>query len=347
MKNNRNTITLSKGIAIILMVIGHSRCPLILERFIYLFHMPLFFIFSGYFCKCESTGDFLSFTRKRVKGLYLPFVKWTTLFLLFHNLLANINIENGSPYSMNEIFRKQVLILSTMTTNDSLISPLWFLKSLLGSSVLIAFIHGVFKKNKGGGVINTTSLLILIFTTIFCSKKELYLPVLGETARITLASAFFLIGYMYGQFDKRFHFHRNKYNLVLCIPLLTFAILVKTKLGFDNIYPAMVIPFIITGTLGTVFIHSVCYHFHFLQKNVLYYIGNHTLYILVLHLTSFKIVSIIIIMVLHLPVQRLSEYPVIDTWHHITWIPYSLVGVLIPILIFNLEYCIPTKRENS
>lgn len=48
MKRNE-TIDIARGIAIILMCMGHAHCPNILYRFIYMFHMAFFFITSGYF----------------------------------------------------------------------------------------------------------------------------------------------------------------------------------------------------------------------------------------------------------------------------------------------------------
>lgn len=41
MKNNY--IAIAKALGIMLMVVGHSGCPDYLYRFIYMFHMPLFF----------------------------------------------------------------------------------------------------------------------------------------------------------------------------------------------------------------------------------------------------------------------------------------------------------------
>ena len=50
MASGRNTsISIAKGIAIILMVAGHAECPGTLMSLIYIFHMPLFFITAGYF----------------------------------------------------------------------------------------------------------------------------------------------------------------------------------------------------------------------------------------------------------------------------------------------------------
>ena len=49
MKQQNTTISICKGIAIILMVMGHAEGPGLLMNFIYLFHMPIFFITAGYF----------------------------------------------------------------------------------------------------------------------------------------------------------------------------------------------------------------------------------------------------------------------------------------------------------
>lgn len=47
-KTRNKTIDISRGIAIILMVIGHSGCNEYVRKFIYLFHMAVFFMISGY-----------------------------------------------------------------------------------------------------------------------------------------------------------------------------------------------------------------------------------------------------------------------------------------------------------
>lgn len=38
-----------RGIGILLVLVGHSGCPIILKKFIYLFHMGLFLFVSGLF----------------------------------------------------------------------------------------------------------------------------------------------------------------------------------------------------------------------------------------------------------------------------------------------------------
>lgn len=66
-KNRIPEIDILKGIAIILVVIGHTRVPG--NSFIYLFHMVVFFITSGYFYSeksCETPQSMLHFAKRKL-----------------------------------------------------------------------------------------------------------------------------------------------------------------------------------------------------------------------------------------------------------------------------------------
>ena len=92
--NRNTTISIAKGIAIILMVIAHAEAPGWLCKFIFEFHMPLFFITAGFFFSTKYLHDEATFVKKRVKGLYIPFVKWAVFFLIIHNWMFDIGILN-------------------------------------------------------------------------------------------------------------------------------------------------------------------------------------------------------------------------------------------------------------
>lgn len=84
-------IDIAKGMAIILMVLGHSSLPNVLEYFIFAFHMPLFFIASGY------TTDWNKYALKeyfwhKCKTLLLPFSIYGVIVLL---LLQGIGDLDG------------------------------------------------------------------------------------------------------------------------------------------------------------------------------------------------------------------------------------------------------------
>ena len=76
-QQRNNAISIAKGFAIIFVVMAHADMPGMLNRAIYLFHMPLFFITAGYFFKHETVENPWPFIVKRFKGLYVPFVKWS------------------------------------------------------------------------------------------------------------------------------------------------------------------------------------------------------------------------------------------------------------------------------
>ena len=64
-----NYISTAKAIGIILMVVGHAISQNFAYRVIYMFHMPLFFFYSGYFYKVPTSLDGVGkFARKGLRA---------------------------------------------------------------------------------------------------------------------------------------------------------------------------------------------------------------------------------------------------------------------------------------
>lgn len=82
MNKHFNFIDISKGIAIILMVLGHSSIPVALSNFIWTFHMPLFFIASGFTTMWGGNGSLCEYCCKKVKSLLIPFIIYSLIILL-------------------------------------------------------------------------------------------------------------------------------------------------------------------------------------------------------------------------------------------------------------------------
>ena len=100
-KTRSNEIDIVKAIGIISMVAGHSDAPF--TKFVYLFHMAIFFIASGYFYKDEysyNIKSFILFFRRKLKQLWFPFFFWNSIFTLLNNFFIKINIytNNNSIY---------------------------------------------------------------------------------------------------------------------------------------------------------------------------------------------------------------------------------------------------------
>ena len=78
-------LDVAKGIAILLMVAGHTTIPKPVSNFIWAFHMPLFFIASGWCTRLG--GQFGEFLVKKTKTLLMPFAIYTAIVLPLNCLI--------------------------------------------------------------------------------------------------------------------------------------------------------------------------------------------------------------------------------------------------------------------
>ncbi|WP_370972479.1 acyltransferase family protein [Enterobacter wuhouensis] len=92
-----------KAIGIILVVIGHI-FPRQNIDVIYLFHMPLFFMLSGFLYKPQ---DISSYVLKKAKRIILPYLLFLiSIFII--NALINITIYNSSLHDVFKGFSKMI-----------------------------------------------------------------------------------------------------------------------------------------------------------------------------------------------------------------------------------------------
>lgn len=340
---HNNYITIAKAIGIILMVIGHSGCPLLLFRFIYLFHMPLFFICSGIFFGGISTkDDAFVFFNKRVHGLYLPFVGYSVFFLLIHNLLMIIGVYNSqygyyggsSFYGIKEIFYNLGMIMFTMHGYEELLGGFWFIRTLFISSILVIIVSLLLS----GKYKQEIMCLTFLFSTLFIRRFFSDYFWGRELSMATFGAMFFLLGKILMQYVK---FWKNKYIGVVCVSFLLLSMLyfndtVKMECGYNKVLPFVIVA--VSGFLLTLYISDIIEKRVTILSRMLYYIGNNTLIILALHFLCFRAFSYIIVLFYNLDMTHVAEHPYIqdigiidDSWW---WMLYSLFGLCVP-LIFS------------
>ena len=100
------------------------------------------------------------------------------------------------------------------------------------------------------------------------------------------------------------------------------------------------IPYIITAVLASWSFYSLFDKMKSSQgicAKVLDFIGKNTLTILTLHFLAFKLVSLLIIGVYGLPIERLAEFPVITEYSQQGWwIVYFIVAMVVTC---GIAYC--------
>ena len=148
-----------RGIGIVLMVLGHSGFPG--TGFIYLFHMALFFMLSGWLFSLR--GELVHFAKRKVVTLWLPFVLTNTAFTVLNNLFLRLNILTGDE----RILALPGNIVTTPTTLKDVIGrtahwcvfdggtqlggALWFIQALFQISILYAVVEFLLQKLLRGG----------------------------------------------------------------------------------------------------------------------------------------------------------------------------------------------------
>ena len=148
-----------RGIGIVLMVLGHSGFPG--TDYIYLFHMALFFMLSGWFFSLR--GGLVHFVRRKLVTLWLPFVAANTVFTVCNNLFLRLNILTAdariaeipgnsvtAPVSIKDIIGRTVH-WCVFDGGTQLGGAMWFIQALFQISLLYAVIEVLLQKLLHGG----------------------------------------------------------------------------------------------------------------------------------------------------------------------------------------------------
>lgn len=139
-------ITILKAIAIILVVLAHSGSPAPISHVAYMLCVSLFFISAGYCFNPKYLNDPSTFVARRFRTLYLPFVTWSTIFLLLNQFWFSTGILNEQcgnaeggvthPLTLHGGLQSFWSIIFNMSGYDQfLCGAYWFFRALLVSSI--------------------------------------------------------------------------------------------------------------------------------------------------------------------------------------------------------------------
>ena len=266
MKRNQS-IDVAKAIGIILMVVGHfNGLPLWLEKWIFSFHMPLFFVLSGYLFKPKPE---LQVIKGGLKSLVLPYIYTTLISVVIILLLASpenainpiLGAFGGSQGNPNAKF-----ILSNLQAG-----PIWFLMSLFWCRIYFSLIFERFKEKY-----LLVSFLIGLPMAVF-SAKIANIPLCVGSGAVSL------MFYAAGLKLKEIGFGRIK--PFLYVPIVLFWLLLS-QFGYLNMAGYMYHPYylsILGGICGSIFVFKVCSFVSGWISSVLCLIGMSTLEILCSH----------------------------------------------------------------
>ena len=324
MKERNQSIDIVKGIGIILMILGHSYSTdagKVLLRYVYSFHMPLFFITSGVLCGIKNSGKEIHFQRK-IHTLLVPYLIYATLYQLF---LAVLSIIGGSAVKDTLVYRAKLVV--TMEG-----SALWFLPVMFLAGLLFSWT--IRKKS-----INLCCTLAAMIIGIWGPNVS---GIAGCGIRALVGFGFISIGYYLYRF-----FAEKKLPVVLLVALIVYfwGMMSQNETvdladhSFGNPYL-----YILESVLGTFLVYQFSIFvpkrnriIHFVEQ-----IGKYSIIFLCLH--GFMIQMI-----------RLLDYKLFHIFSHLgiwegiilTFVVTGAIFIMLPVILkyFGWTYGIAERSE--
>lgn len=349
METRNKTIDVMKGISICLMVVGHSGAPKSLTQFIYLFHMPLFIMASGYFWKESNTENLRKFILKKIRKLWLPYVGVVSIYAAFHNVLYRLYaytddatiLQYNPDFNLIGLWNKtkvlKTILLAFIFRDDGttqLAGPMWFVGCLFQTIILYACAEYVLKKIKlYNNLSQFGAAVFFLMTGWYCSVHGLNL---WGMARAMSCYSIFHLGRCIGKNDKKLErnailFRGGVGNIILLI--LTGRVSLALA---SHVYENPII-LVIESLAGWYFIYAVAQCVTNINRQFisigLQLISRKAIWILALHLLAFKVINWIGTLMYHHPKCMIAGY--FTSYSHIGywWIAYSVAGIVLPLLI--------------
>lgn len=310
-----------KGIAILLMVLGHSlpnsNFGSYIHGFIYSFHMPLFFLISGYFYNKRPTIEQI---KRDFYGLILPYIIFCCLLMLyglFTDLFRNITF----PHETVKWFR--IGFYGSYNPNTQLgnwVGPIWFLICLFWCKTVFNFLYS---ENEDKNIV------LFIFLPIIVSYlfNFFYIPL------YVLQGLTSMIFYHIGHLARKNNLLNKKYSRSMIFFLFIFWIycIFFSHINMQSGYYDNFIVNVVGAVSGTYFIYlsikfietKIC-----LIKKILIYIGKYSLIVLCFHSLDYTINPFVII------INKIqSLLPITQGHFYRYYIILRLIYVIIVLLI--------------
>ena len=350
------TISIAKGIAIILMVVAHAEAPGWLCKFIFEFHMPLFFITAGYFFSLKYLNDEATFVKKRVKGLYWPFVKWAVFFLIIHNWMFDLGILNEvygneaggvtHPYSWHQIQQNLWTIVTAMAGYDAfLCGAFWFFRGLFVASILYLIIYKVLLFALPKRTERAAPYLICLIMLLLCGWKTYeglrVINLVQGGYRDMMGCFFFGCGFIFRQYVGRYQSTTSQLwvslpmTLVCGVIVYLFSAYLTANMNWRSTYTQFLsLP--VPALLGFLMTYNISRWIDSADsrlKRFLVYTGDHTLNIFIFHIVAYKTVSLLKIWYYGLDPRQIGCHMVIHDYSQqdYFWLLYTVAGVGLPL----------------
>ena len=171
-------VDIAKGIAIILMVVGHSSIPVSFSRYIWSFHMPLFFVISGFLYDADKYKNLLFLIKRRMQTLIVPYV--------FFSIIAFIGMYPLELATWEELYKGW---------NGY---ALWFIPVLFITEILFNRLYLILRRFNCN-IYYTLEMVILVLLTVGYILSQLNIHLVFKQEVVLFALFFYGTGFIFKQ----------------------------------------------------------------------------------------------------------------------------------------------------
>lgn len=326
-----------RGLGMVFVVAGHGFGGDI-ERFVNMFHIPLFFFVSGLVFKFvgRSFLDALVFLRKSLKSLWWPSLRYGVFFVLTHNLFAHWGLYHVPRYGLAETAMALARHVAFFKT-ERLEGAMWFLTALfVGRCLLYAvtWLSSGVSDNAPRIRLAVELSLVGCFFAIGCTAFYIRLDIPGNAD-----AACSLLPFLYAGFKLKRTDLARPWLLGASLAVLVLLFVFDNRsihMNRNNIVsPVFLLLSSTSGIVTTCGLATMLVHSPFLAKAVAL-VGRHTIPILCLHFLAFRAVSWLWMTVDGLSPVVLANHPIVAAsffWGAL----YTTAGILLPLIIPALE----------
>lgn len=299
--NRLGWIDTAKAVGIVLVVLGHSGAlPWPAYRVLYAFHMPMFFIISGYLLKEDQlTMGFRPYLQKLLLNLLPAYFAFAALgFLFWFFAMRHLGIHGES--TIKPITLLIAIIYGSGVHDKTGLQPsvLWFFTCLITSQVIMYFVTKFSKM-----YFQIIAIFLLAWLGFFIRNRVL--PWQLETSLV--AVGFIYLGRLCRQMDIMAAFHRHPINWA--IPLLGVGLVCALSNSTVDLR---------TSTFGTPILFygaAVCLSLAIFswaalinwESRLIRVLAKNTIIIFPIHLMVFTVIKGATILVFHFPPILLTK----------------------------------------
>lgn len=345
-------IDIFKGLAIILVVVGHATG--LFNAYIYQFHVAAFFFISGWVAKLDRTS-LLRDLIKKAMTLIVPLLLMIVMFGIVTNCMNKFGIykyfwDEGSSQS---VFRLMINFLQNGTMVD-LLGAAWFVEVLFFTSIISHFLYVLTWKDKYIFIILTVAVYILGY---YSMRHKYVLPYGADMA--LLAQGYYGMGFFLKSVVPEGLFEKKRKSVILdgLFFLITscFMYLMKEKLNGLNLMNMAdrEINSLGWATIavanGIIWLYSlsqiISYNSFKPLKNGLIDIGRNTMGIMLLHFSFFRLTSVLLFAFEKVEIDELKNLVPSTEVGNTFWLLYVFISVSGSLGIWKIITRIPVLRQ--